>query len=102
MFKPLFKVPIIKAPIIVPTIRPLPPLKLVPDEKELKEKIKNYQMQDLVLIYGKVSARSLLPLIYARADLLLFPSLMDTSSLVRIEAVVNETLGLFIDGSIIM
>lgn len=73
-----------------------------PDEKELKEKIKNYQMQDLVLIYGKVSARSLLPLIYARADLLLFLSLMDTSSLVRIEAVVNETLGLFIDGSIIM
>ena len=59
-------------------------------------------MQDLVLIYGKVTARSLLPLIYARADLLLFPSLMDTSSLVSIEAVVNETLGLFIDGSIIM
>lgn len=59
-------------------------------------------MQDLVLIYGKVIARSLLPLIYARADLLLFSSLMDTSSLVRIEAAVNETLGLFIDGSIIM
>lgn len=59
-------------------------------------------MQDLVLIYGKVTARSLLPLIYARADLLLFSSLMDTSSLVRIEAAVNETLGLFIDGSIIM
>ena len=70
-----------------------------PDEKELKEKIKNYQMQDLVLMPGKVTDRSLLSLIYARADLLLFPSLMDTSSLVRIEAAVNETPGLFIDGS---
>lgn len=59
-------------------------------------------MQDLVLMSGKVTARSLLPLIYAQADLLLFSSLMDTSSLVRIEAAVNETLGLFIDGSIIM
>lgn len=59
-------------------------------------------MQDLVLMSGQVTARSLLPLIYARADLLLFSSLMDTSSLVRIEAAVNETLGLFIDGSIIM
>ncbi|MCI5702704.1 MAG: hypothetical protein MR265_01750 [Erysipelotrichaceae bacterium] len=68
-----------------------------PDEKELKEKIKNYQMQDLVLIYGKVTDRSLLPLIYA--ELIYF---YDTSSLVRIEAAVNETLGLFIDGNIIM
>jgi len=42
-----------------------------PDEKELKGKIKNYQMQDLVLMSGKVTDRSLLPLIYARADLLL-------------------------------
>ncbi len=65
-----------------------------PDEKELKGKIKNYQMQDLVLMSGKVTDRSLLPLIYAY--------FYDTSSLVRIEAAVNETLGLFIDGSIIM
>ena len=43
-----------------------------PDEKELKGKIKNYQMQDLVLMSGKVTDRSLLPLIYARADLLLW------------------------------
>lgn len=54
-------------------------------------------MQDLVLIYGKVTDRSLLPLIYA--ELIYF---YDASSLVRIEAAVNETLGLFIDGNIIM
>ena len=37
---------------------------------------------------------------YKRADLFLFPSLFDASSLVQIEAAVNETPGLFIEDSV--
>ncbi len=72
-----------------------------PDEKKLKVKIKEYKLQDYVQMTGRISDRVLLSAIYARADLLLFPSLMDTSSLVRIEAAVNETPGLFIDDSMV-
>ena len=72
-----------------------------PDEKKLKSKIKSYKLQDCVQMTGRISDRILLSAIYARADLLLFPSLMDTSSLVRIEAAVNETPGLFIDNSMV-
>lgn len=43
----------------------------------------------------------LLSYIYRRSDLLLFPSLFDTSSLVRIEAAVNMTPGLFIRESMV-
>ncbi|MBQ6546709.1 MAG: glycosyltransferase [Bacilli bacterium] len=72
-----------------------------PDEKKLKSKIKSYKLQDCVQMTERISDRILLSAIYARADLLLFPSLMDTSSLVRIEAAVNETPGLFIDNSMV-
>lgn len=71
-----------------------------PDEKKLKAKIKEYRM-DNVIMTGKIKNRMILSSIYARADLLLFPSLMDTSSLVRIEAAVNETPGLFIEDSMV-
>ena len=72
-----------------------------PDEKKLKDKIKQCKLNDCVTMTGRVESRTLLSAIYARADLLLFPSLMDTSSLVRIEAAVNETPGLFIENSMV-
>ena len=72
-----------------------------PDDKKLKSKIKQYNMQDSVITTGRILDRMLLSAIYSRADLLLFPSLMDTSSLVRIEAAVNETPGLFIKDSMV-
>ena len=71
-----------------------------PDEKKLKSKIKEYNMEDLVTMTGKITDRTLLSAIYARADLFLFPSLFDASSLVQVEAAVNETPGLFIEGSV--
>ena len=71
-----------------------------PDEKKLKEKIKEYNMEDSVIMTGRIMDRILLSAIYARADLFLFPSLFDTSSLVQVEAAVNETPGLFIEGSV--
>ncbi len=71
-----------------------------PNEKELKEKIKKYNMQNEVIMTGRITDRVLLSSIYARADLFLFPSLFDASSLVQIEAAINETPGLFIEGSV--
>ena len=70
-----------------------------PDSKKLLSKINKNNLSDDVIMTGRISDRKVLSAIYARADLLLFPSLMDTSSLVRIEAAVNETPGLFIKGS---
>ena len=71
-----------------------------PDEEKLKEKIEDYEMQNEVIMTGRIEDRTLLSSIYAMADLFLFPSLFDASSLVQIEAAVNETPGLFIEGSV--
>ncbi len=71
-----------------------------PDEKKLKEKIKEYELDKDVKVIGRITDREILSGIYARASLLLFPSLFDASSLVQIEAAVHETPGLFISGSV--
>ena len=71
-----------------------------PDEKKLKTRIEEYNMADEVIMTGRITDRMLLSGIYARASLFLFPSLFDASSLVQIEAAVNETPGLFIEGSV--
>lgn len=71
-----------------------------PDENKLKSEIAKYDMQDSVILTGRLTDRILLSSIYARADLFLFPSLFDASSLVQIEAAINETPGLFIEGSV--
>lgn len=72
-----------------------------PDENKLKNIISNYKLNDVVCFTGKVTDRNYLSALYLRSNLLLFPSLMDTSSLVRIEAAVNETPGLFITDSLV-
>ena len=71
-----------------------------PDESKLKKKIKEYNLQNNIILTGIITNRLLLSSIYKRADLFLFPSLCDTSSLVQIEAAINETPGLFIENSI--
>lgn len=72
-----------------------------PDENKLKNIISNYKLNNVVCFTGKVTDRNYLSALYLRSNLLLFPSLMDTSSLVRIEAAVNETPGLFITDSLV-
>ena len=71
-----------------------------PDLSKLKHKIKEYNMEEYVILAGKIMDRNLLSNIYLRSTLFLFPSLFDASSLVQIEASVNETPGLFIEGSV--
>jgi glycosyltransferase involved in cell wall biosynthesis len=70
------------------------------DLKKLQKKIKEYNLEDKVIANGPINDRNLLSAIYTRANLFLFPSLFDASSLVQIEAAVNETPGLFIDGAV--
>lgn len=72
-----------------------------PDYEKLKSRVKEYNLENDVILAGKITDRKLLSYIYRRSDLLLFPSLFDTSSLVRIEASVNMTPGLFINGSMV-
>lgn len=72
-----------------------------PESDKLKNMIDKYNINDCVILTGKITDRVLLSSIYLRLNLLLFPSVFDTSSLVRIEASVNETPGLFIEESMV-
>lgn len=69
------------------------------DEKELKKCIISNNMENDILLCGKITDRELLAMYYARADLFLFPSLYDTSSIVQIEAASQNTPTLFLEGA---
>lgn len=69
------------------------------DEEKLKEKIQELNLNNDVILCGRVTERELMKKIYARADLFLFPSLYDASSLVQIEAASQKTPTIFIEGS---
>lgn len=70
------------------------------DEKsKLKEKIKAYNLQDKVLMTGKVMDKTLLKSLYCRAELFLFPSIYDSDGVVKYEAAAFETPSLLLAGS---
>ena len=69
------------------------------DLEELKEYIKKKNMQDYIILCGKVSNREELINYYARSDLFLFPSLYDASSIVQIEAASQKVPTIFLKGS---
>ena len=69
------------------------------DEEKLKELIRKEKMKKDIIFCGKVTDRSLLANYYARADLFLFPSLYDASSIVQIEAASQNTPTLFLKGA---
>jgi len=71
-----------------------------PDYDNLKEKINEYNLNDRVIMTGKIMDRDLLKSIYYRSDLFIFPSLFDSSSLVQIEAASQGTPSLFVSGSV--
>ncbi len=71
-----------------------------PDEDKLKRKIKEYKLEDNVIMTGKITDRDILSTIYYRAKLFVFPSLFDASSLVQIEAASQKTPAVFIEGSV--
>ena len=71
-----------------------------PDYNELDKRIKEYKMSNEIILTGKIIDRELLKEIYYRANLFLFPSLYDASSLVQIEAASQETPTIFIEGAV--
>lgn len=70
-----------------------------PDEKKLREKIKELELEDNVILCGQVKDRELLKKIYLRSKLFVFPSLFDANSLVQIEAASQKTPTIFLEGS---
>lgn len=71
-----------------------------PDEKELKNYIKNKGLSDKVILCGKVMDRELLSYYYSRADLFLFPSMYDANSIVQLEASSQKTPTIYAKGAI--
>ena len=69
------------------------------DEEKLKSIIKKNNMEEDIIMCGKITDRQLLASFYARADLFLFPSLYDASSIVQIEAASQKTPTLFLKGA---
>lgn len=69
------------------------------DEDLIKKQVKSLKMTKDVIFTGKITDREELACHYALADLFLFPSLYDCSSLVQIEAASQKTPALFLKGS---
>ncbi len=69
------------------------------DEEELKTFIKKNKLTKEVFFPGRVTDRKLLAAYFNIADLFLFPSLYDASSIVQIEAASQGTPTLFIEGA---
>lgn len=66
------------------------------DSDKLVEHVKNIGLEKDVIMCGRVMDRYELSCYYKRADLFLFPSVYDTSGIVRIEAASQSTPGLFL------
>ena len=69
------------------------------DEEELKKYIRNNKLEDNIIFTGKITDKELLAKYYARADLFLFPSLYDASSIVQIEAASQSLPVLFLENA---
>lgn len=69
------------------------------DEKELIKEIDRLNLNDRVIMCGRVTDRVLLSKYYKRSDLFLFPSLYDASSVVQVESSSQKTPALFIKGA---
>lgn len=68
------------------------------ETRKLKRLTKELELQDCVEFLGFVK-RELLPLLFARANLFVFPSLYDNFALVKVEAAAYSTPGVFIADS---
>ena len=70
------------------------------DENLLKNKIKELNLNDEVILCGRITNRETIKGLYARAYAFLFPSLYDASSLVQIEAASQGTPTMFVKGAV--
>lgn len=70
-----------------------------PYEPEMKHQMKKYGLSDYIHFAGKIMDRVELASYYKLANLFLFPSMYDSSSLVQIEAASQKTPTLFLKGA---
>lgn len=70
-----------------------------PAAAELEQKIRAKGLSDRILMPGRIVDRTMLARHYRLADLFLFPSLYDASSLVQIEAASQKTPAVFLRGA---
>ena len=70
------------------------------DEEVLNAHVKELGLTDNIIMAGRITDRTLLAQIYSRANLFLFPSVYDCSSLVQIEAASQRTPTVFIRDSV--
>lgn len=70
-----------------------------PATEELKQRIKEKHLDRQIIVVGRIEDRTLLARHYKLADLFIFPSLYDASSLVQIEASSQKTPTVFIKGA---
>ena len=66
------------------------------DEEKLMDKIAECHLENDAILCGKVTNRKELAYYYSRADLFLFPSVYDASSIVQIEAASQKTPAVFL------
>jgi glycosyltransferase involved in cell wall biosynthesis len=71
-----------------------------PDVDMLKDKLDELKLTNDVIICGQITDRETLKAIYNRADLFIFPSLFDASSLVQVEAASQKTPTIFIERAV--
>ena len=69
------------------------------NETKLRKRINKLDINDKVILCGKVTDREVLAKYYSRADLMLFPSAYDSSSIVQIEAASQKTPVLFLENT---
>lgn len=69
------------------------------DQEQLKKHIDKLGIQENVIFTGKITSRDEIAKHYKMADLFLFPSMYDASSLVQIEAASQKTPTLFLRGA---
>ena len=69
------------------------------DEQKLKQQIKDDGLDNDVIFTGKITDRIEISKYYRMANLFLFPSMYDASSLVQIEAASQKTPTIFLRGS---
>lgn len=70
------------------------------DLETLKKHIKEAELEKDVILAGRIDDREELASYYSRADIFLFPSMYDTSSLVQVEASSQNTPTIFLEGSV--
>lgn len=70
------------------------------DEEELKMIVKEQGLNEQVIFTGRIMGRENLAKHYGIADMFMFPSLYDASSLVQIEAASQKTPTIFIKGAV--